>query len=127
MDVGVAVQFGDAGDVVLIGGVAGGAGAAVGVDDYLPLDVGPGGDGGGDVAPGGGAGAGVEVEGEEDEEGGGGEEEDGEGEEEEKDLHFCRLDVLVMVLGVRLRIWLRLLRSCLRPGKALFILWPWLV
>ncbi len=108
MDVGVAVQFRDAGDVVLVGGVAGGAGAAVGVDDYLPLDVGVGGDGGGDVAPGGGAGAGVEVEGEEDEEGSGGEEKDGEGEEEEKDFHFYCLEVLVILLGgLRLRAWLR--------------------
>ena len=68
--VGVAVQFRDGGDVVLVGRVAvgvGGAWAAVWVHDYLPMHFWIGGDGGGGSAPGRGGGAGVDVEGEENE------------------------------------------------------------
>ena len=86
MDVLVAVEFGDGGDVVLFR-VCCRAGTAVGVHDYLPLHVGVGGDGGGDVAPGRGGGAGVEVEGEEDEDGGCGKNEDEEGKEEQEGFH----------------------------------------
>lgn len=82
----VAVELGDGGDVVLVR-VGCRAGAAVGVHDYLPLHIGVGGDGGGDVAPGGGGGAGVEVEGGEDEEGGCGKNEDEEGKEKYEGFH----------------------------------------
>ena len=62
MDVGVAVESGDAGDDVgVCGGSVGCARAAVGVDDYVPLNLRVGGDGGEDVGPGGGAVTGVEV------------------------------------------------------------------
>lgn len=52
LDVGVAVQLGDASDVVLVCGVAGRARAAVDVNNDLPLHFGVGGDGGGGVGPG---------------------------------------------------------------------------
>ena len=81
LDVLVAVELRDGGDVVLVR-VACRAGATVGVHDYLPLHAGVGGDGGGDVVPSGGGGAGVEVEGEERVEGGCGEAADGEGRED---------------------------------------------
>ena len=70
LHIGVAVQFRDGGDVVLVRRVAvgvGGAGAAVWVHDYLPMYFWVGGDGGGGSAPGRGGGAGVDVEGEENE------------------------------------------------------------
>ncbi len=52
LDVGIAVKFLDAVDIVLVRGVAGSARAAVHVYDYLPLDIGVGGDGGGGIGPG---------------------------------------------------------------------------
>ena len=70
LDVGVAVELRDAGDVVLVRRVARRAGPAVRVHDDLPLHLWVGGDGGGGVAPIGGGVVGVDVEGEEDEEGG---------------------------------------------------------
>ena len=66
VDVGVAVELRDAGDDVRVRRVAGGARSAVRVDDDLPLHVGVGFDGRGDVVPGGAVVAGVEVEGEDD-------------------------------------------------------------
>ena len=52
LHVGIAVEFCDAGDEVLVRRVAGCAGAAIGVDDHLPLHFGVGGDGSCGVVPG---------------------------------------------------------------------------
>lgn len=65
-DVAIAVQLGERGDVVCVGGIC--AWARIRVDDNLPLNFGVGGDGGCDIGPGRGRGSWVKVERKQDEE-----------------------------------------------------------
>lgn len=65
-DVAIAVQLGEGGDIVGVGGIC--AWARIRVDDDLPLNCGVGGDGGCDIRPGRGGGSWVKVERKQDEE-----------------------------------------------------------
>lgn len=95
MDVWEAVELGDAGDDIgVCERTAVCSRATVGVDHDIEVDLGVGGDGGEDGAPGRGVGAGVEVEREKDVERGGREGEDVEPEETQHcgDRSDCGVD-----------------------------------